>query len=180
MVMTVAAVVVVWQPVARFLLSCDPRDMHLVAPSLLWAGDLMVPAGEAEDVMLGMAAEARSPFQWDLLSTSPYRDQNLIHRMVEMAQSDVRYCITDGIILEDEAEGAGGSCLPGPCKMRSEAGTITIDAPSFLRKLCSSHRHRSSDKCFAVQQPSEHVPTVSSQPPPCLIPPYTERAPLRL
>jgi len=72
--MTVAAAAVVWQPVARFLLSCGPRDTHLVAPSLLWAGALMVSEGEAEaeGVMSGMAAEARPPFQRDLLSTSPY------------------------------------------------------------------------------------------------------------
>jgi len=67
-VVAAAAVVVVWQPAARSLLFCGPQDKHLVAPSLLRAGDSMV--FEVEVVMLDMA-EARWSFRRGLLSTSP-------------------------------------------------------------------------------------------------------------
>lgn len=77
----VAVVVVVWQPAARSLSSCDPQDRHLVAPSLLRAGDSMVLEAEVEVevVTLGMA-EAHWPFQRGLLSTSPCRDKCVVQR----------------------------------------------------------------------------------------------------
>lgn len=64
----VEAVVAVLRLVARFLLSCGPRDTHLVTQNLLRVGDSRVSGG----VVLGMVVEVRSPFPRDPLSTTPF------------------------------------------------------------------------------------------------------------
>lgn len=65
--MLLIVAVVVLRLGARFLLSCDPRGMHLVGLNLLLAGDSRVSVG----VVTELTAVARSPFQRDLLSTNP-------------------------------------------------------------------------------------------------------------